>query len=203
MTEQVYPSWLKGGVITEWQYVKVWMKPSEHYSGEWGRHLCWEPAWEIPPMTRSCGETWRARWVRSQGVLYLSILPPNQNLSVYCLLYYTLLTLQGAILDHLSLEKVNLELQLVSCIWKECFSSNPSDGSLTCLTVGDFYNLWLFTAPQPWEVWSLKHLKDIEPFRAKNWFGEGLHCWVNVYCQASISFIFQAPGRILINVNGI
>ena len=61
-------------------------------------------------------------------------LPRNQNLSVYCLLYYTFLTLQGAITDHLSLEKVNLELQLVSCIWKEYFSSNPSDGSLTCLT---------------------------------------------------------------------
>ena len=43
-------------------------------------------------------------------------LPQNQNLSVYCLLYYTLLTLQGAISDHLSLEKFNLELQLVSCI---------------------------------------------------------------------------------------
>ena len=42
--------------------------------------------------------------------------PRNQILSVYCLLYYTLLTLQGAILDRLSLEKVNLELQLVSCI---------------------------------------------------------------------------------------
>ena len=40
----------------------------------------------------------------------------NQKLSVYCLLYYTLLTLQGAFPDHLSLEKVNLELQLVSCI---------------------------------------------------------------------------------------
>ena len=34
-------------------------------------------------------------------------LPLNQNLSVYCLLYYTLLTLQGAIPNHLSLEKVN------------------------------------------------------------------------------------------------
>ena len=43
-------------------------------------------------------------------------LPQNQNLSVYCLLYYTLLTLKRAIPDHLSLEKVNLELQLVSCI---------------------------------------------------------------------------------------
>ena len=43
-------------------------------------------------------------------------LPQNQNLSVYCLLHCTLLTLQGAIPDQLSLEKVNLELQLVSCI---------------------------------------------------------------------------------------
>ena len=43
-------------------------------------------------------------------------LPRNQNLSVYCPLHYTLLTLQGALPDHLSLEKVNLELQLVSCI---------------------------------------------------------------------------------------
>ena len=60
--------------------------------------------------------------------------PRNQILSVYCLLYYTLLTLQGVIPDYLSLEKVNLELQLVSCVWKECLSSNPSDGSLTNLT---------------------------------------------------------------------
>ena len=43
-------------------------------------------------------------------------LPPNQNLSVYSLLYYTLLPLQEAIPNHLSLENINLELQLVSCI---------------------------------------------------------------------------------------
>ena len=36
---------------------------------------CWEPAREIPPMTRSCGEAWWARWVRSRGVLRLSISP--------------------------------------------------------------------------------------------------------------------------------
>ena len=38
-------------------------------------------------------------------------LPRNQNLSGYPLLYYTLLTLPGAIPDCLSLEKVNLQLQ--------------------------------------------------------------------------------------------
>ena len=44
-------------------------------------------------------------------------LPRNQNLSVYWVLYYTLLTLHRAIPNHLSLEKVNLELQLtVFCI---------------------------------------------------------------------------------------
>ena len=32
-------------------------------------------------------------------------LPQSQNLSVYCLLYYTLLTLTRAIPDHLSLKK--------------------------------------------------------------------------------------------------
>ena len=129
---------------------------------------CREPAQEIPPMTRSCGETWRGKVSQVWRDPLPEHLPGNQNLSVYCLLYYTLLTLQGTISDHLSLEKVNLELQLVSCIWKESFRSNPSEGSLTCLTVGDFYNLWLFIAPQPWEARSLKHLKDIEPFRAKN-----------------------------------
>ena len=82
------------------------------------------------------------------------------------LLYYTLLTLQGDIPDHLSLEKVNLELQLVSCIRKECFSSNPFDGSLTCLT--GLTTLVIVYGPQPREAPSLKHLKDIEPFRAKN-----------------------------------
>ena len=35
--------------------------------------VCREPAGEIPPMTRSCRETWRAWRVRSQGVLCLSI----------------------------------------------------------------------------------------------------------------------------------
>ena len=132
-----------------------------------------------------------ARRVRSQGVLCLSIYPETK-ICFYCLLYYTLLTLPGAIPNHLSLEKVNLELQLVSCIWKECLSSIPSDGSLTCLTARDFYNLWLFTAPQPREARSLKHLKDIEPFskELRIILVMGFHCWVNDCCQTSIVFIF-------------
>ena len=95
---------------------------------------CREPAWEVPPWTGSCGETWRGKASQvSKGPLP-EHLPWNQNLSVYCLLYYTVLALQGAIHNHLSLENINLELQLVSCLWKECLSSNPSNGSLTCLT---------------------------------------------------------------------
>ena len=39
---------------------------------------CREPAREIPPMTRSCGEAWWARRVRSQGVLCLSIYPETK-----------------------------------------------------------------------------------------------------------------------------
>ena len=105
-----------------------------YYNLEMKKRACREPAREIPPMTRSCGETWRGKASQvSRGPLP-EHLPQNQTLSVYCLLYYTFLTLQGAIPNHLSLEKVNLELQLVSWIWKECLSSNPSDGSLTCLT---------------------------------------------------------------------
>ena len=108
---------------------------------------CWEPAREIPPMTRSCGETWRGKASQvSRGPLP-EHLPWNQNLSVYCLLSYTLLTLQGAISDHLSLEKVNVELQLVSCISMECLGSNPSDGSLTCLTVKRLLQLVIVYSP--------------------------------------------------------
>ena len=95
---------------------------------------CREPAPEIPPMTRSCIETWWGKASQVSGGPLPEHLPRNQNLSIYCLLYYTLLTLHRAIPNHLSLEKVNLELQLISCIWKECLCSNPSDGSLTFLT---------------------------------------------------------------------
>ena len=50
-----------------------------------------EPAQEIPPMTRSCGEAWRARRVRSQGVLCLSIYPETK-ICLFTVCYTTLLT---------------------------------------------------------------------------------------------------------------
>ena len=71
-------------------------------------------------------------WVQGFPLGFPEHLPPKTRV---CLPYCTVLSTH----HHLSLENVNLELQLVSCIWKECFSSNPFDGSLTCLTVGDFY----------------------------------------------------------------
>ena len=66
-------------------------------------------------------------------------LPSNQNLSVYCLLYYTLLTLQGDIPDHLSLEKVNLNLkfQKTKVMATGPITSWQIDGE-TVETVGDF-----------------------------------------------------------------
>ena len=156
---------------------------------------CWEPVWGILPMVKVLRkEAWHTqRHDLASGVLldFPEHLPPKTRV---CLPYYTvlstLLKLTGAIHHHLFLEKVNLELQLVSCIWKECFSSNPSDGSLTCLTgLTTLVNcLW---PPQPWEARSLKHLKDIETFlKAKNYIGDGFHCWVNDCCQASKFFIF-------------
>ena len=74
--------------------------------------------------TRGKGLEEEAWWAKARSGLketplgLLEHLPQNQNLSVIILwLSPTFLTLTGAIPDHLSLEKVNLKLQLiVSCI---------------------------------------------------------------------------------------
>ena len=51
------------------------------------RDLCWEPAQEIPPMTRSCGRDLISKASGLEGHLdLLKHLPQNQNLSA--LLYY-------------------------------------------------------------------------------------------------------------------
>ena len=88
-----------GGLGAVWKRISA---RSQH-----GRSHPWQRSW-------GRGLTGKASQV-SRGPLP-EHLPQNQNLSLYCLLYYTLLTLTGAVPDHLSLEKVNLELQLVSCI---------------------------------------------------------------------------------------
>ena len=126
---------------------------------------CREPAREIPPITRSCGETWWARRVRSQGVLCLSIYPETK----ICLftICYTILFwhYRGAIPDHLSLEKVNLELQLSPAYERNVSTQIP----LMALELA--WELETFTicdCLQPPTTRGLKHLKDIEPFRAKN-----------------------------------
>ena len=62
-------------------------------------------------------------------------LPQNTRVcQPYCTVLSTLLTLTGAFPHVLPVEKVKFELQPVFCMWKECFSSNPSEGSLTWLT---------------------------------------------------------------------
>ena len=50
-----------------------------YYNLEMKKRACREPAREIPPMTRSCGETWQARRVRSRGVLCLSTCPETKT----------------------------------------------------------------------------------------------------------------------------
>ena len=68
-----------------------------------------------------------------------------------------------------SMERVNSELQQSPAYKKNVSAWNPIDGFLTYLTcLPGLYNLWIVYSPQPWEAQSSKHLKDIEPFRAKN-----------------------------------
>ena len=76
---------------------------------------CREPAREIPPMTRSCGEAWWARQVRPQGfpLDFPEHLPSKTRI---CLLYCVMLSTYSSDINrglsphHLFLEKVNLEL---------------------------------------------------------------------------------------------
>ena len=91
---------------------------------------CREPTWGIPPVAKVMRK--EARYTQrldlTSGVppgFSWTSTPKNQSLLPYCTVLSTLLLLIG----------INLGLQLtVFCIWKECFSSNHFDGSLTCLT---------------------------------------------------------------------
>ena len=103
----------------------------------------WQPARSQHEESHPLQKSWGKNPDIHKGVIWLQGFPldfPEHQLpkTRVCLPYYpvlsTLLTLTGAVPHHLSLENVNSELHPVSCIWKECFSSNPSDGSLTCLT---------------------------------------------------------------------
>ena len=60
-------------------------------------HICREPAWEIPPMTRSCGEAWWARLVSPQGFRldFPEHLPPKNPESACFTVLSTLLTFSG------------------------------------------------------------------------------------------------------------
>ena len=96
----------------KWRGTKKPLDQSER--GEWKSWLkaqhsgnCWEPAWEIPPMTRSCGEAW---WARPQGfpLEFPEHVPPNQSRPDFIVLCFPLFW-------H-ALERVNSGLLLtVSC----------------------------------------------------------------------------------------
>ena len=90
-------------------------------SGSWwwtGR--CREPPREIPLMTKVMRKRPdRKRRIRPQGTPWICssihLKPESVCLTILCL-SPTLLTLTGAIPDHLSLEKINLGLQLISLL---------------------------------------------------------------------------------------
>ena len=75
---------------------------------------CQEPAHKIPPMTRSRGETRQARRIRTRGTPWTcsSIYPDTKIClsTVYCAFHQLFWHYQGAIPDHLPLEKITLGL---------------------------------------------------------------------------------------------
>ena len=117
-------------------------------SDDWVTELtdCQEPAWGIPPVTRSCGRGLDGQGesgLRFSPWYFLSMYPPKIRI---CLPYFIFLLFWH------SLEKVNSGLQSPA---KECLSLKPhSDSSLTCLTdsPGLFTACELFTVSQPREA---------------------------------------------------
>ena len=80
---------------------------------EGGRHDCREPAWGILPMAkvmRKRPDGQRRDQDSRDPLDLLEHLPPNQNLSYYFVPFTNSPDIQGAIPDHLSLEKINLGL---------------------------------------------------------------------------------------------
>ena len=76
---------------------------------------CWEPAWGIPPVTRSCGRALMARLIRPQVFPLEFPEHPPQRTRV-CLLYCVMLSTYSSDINrglsphHIFLEKFNLEL---------------------------------------------------------------------------------------------
>ena len=100
--------------------IKYWKKYVE---------ICREPVWGIPPVTKVLRKEARQNtkaWSGFRGSpwVFLNIYPPKPESACFTVLCFPLFW-------H-SLEKCKFRAS-VSCIWKEYFSSNPSDGSLTCL----------------------------------------------------------------------
>ena len=80
-------------------------------------------------------------------------LPPKPEFACFIVLCFPLFWRNRGLFPPPFSGKSQLRAPLDSLLHiKGVFQLNPSDGSLTCLTVRDFYNLWLFTAPQLWEA---------------------------------------------------
>ena len=128
---------------------------------------------ESRPLQRSWGRGLTGKGkIRPRGNPLDLLEHPPQKLSL-CLISLclspTLLTLTGAIPHHLSLKRVNLELQLISLlgITRVFQSKNSSDGSLACLTSLSGLlqpRIWLFTASQLWEAQDTLNFLNTESF---------------------------------------
>ena len=68
-------------------YFTEWMGHNYSLSCMW---KCWEPAWGIPPVTRSCGRTLMARLIRTQvfPLEFPEHPPPQKNIRT-CLLFHS------------------------------------------------------------------------------------------------------------------
>ena len=107
---------------------------------------CQEPAWGIPPVTRSCSRTLMARLIRPQvfPLVFPEHVPPKIRI---CLLSHS---------SDILWKKSNQGFSLLHL--KRMFQLNPSDSSLASLTgsPGTLTACELLTAPQTGEAQSLK-----------------------------------------------
>ena len=157
---------------------------SHPWQRSWGRGLTGKG--EIRPRGNPRGLSW-ASTPKLESVRFIKLyLSP------------TLLTLTGAIPHHLSLKRVNLELQIISLlgVTRVFQSKNSSDGSLACLTSLSGLlkpHMWLFTASQPWEARDTLNFLNTESFEkleiisvvlvdCHKYTGGGFHCRANICC---------------------
>ena len=152
-------------------------------------NFCQEPAREIPPMTRSCGRELLSKASGLKGLpKLLEHLPQNQNLSVliFCA-FHQLSCHTVAIPNHLSLEKINLGLQLISLLdMRGIFQIKPNCQHSSLL--GRFIQTFAAThmiirsLSTVRGTGSLKHraFRRVKSYQSSA--GLGFHYWANACC---------------------